>query len=147
MVQPNKESHLDEEIKGDEIRDESTYVFHNGHEGKDDPVGEPLSVFGSIGAIDCLEGHVGGIDEGNKVGDEFASTEAVNDGGNDGEAEKEEVDFGVSSLLFNGLQFFILSQGGISLHEDINLLNGGNDLRRKSHFTVCSFRVLGVLDG
>jgi hypothetical protein len=55
MVQPNEESHLEKEIKGDEIGDETTYIFKNGGEGKDHPIGEPLSVFDRIGAINGLE--------------------------------------------------------------------------------------------
>jgi hypothetical protein len=55
MVQPNEKGHLEKEIKGDEISDESTYIFNNGREGKYHPIGEPLGVFDRIGAINGFE--------------------------------------------------------------------------------------------
>ncbi len=99
MVQPNEKCNLDDKVKGNEFSQEPGNTFGNGKEGVYHPIREPLRVISSIGRVNCLEGHVCGVDEGYEVGDESASSKHVKDRSNDGACKGEEVNLGVSSLF------------------------------------------------
>ena len=63
MVQPNEEGNFEEEVEGDPTDDEGGAGLDDRGEAEDYPVRQPLLVVGGVGRVDCLEGHVGGVDE------------------------------------------------------------------------------------
>lgn len=129
MIQPRKETALDHEVKRNPRDQEAHDVLHDRKQREDDPVGKPLRVVSRVGGVNGLEGHVGGVGEGEDVRNQLASPEAVNDGGEDHDSEEEEVNFRLSGFLFEVTKPVILTCRGVGGQKIVQFLNYLLDLR------------------
>lgn len=80
MIQPREEAALDHEVKWDPRDQEAHHVLHDRKKRENDPVSEPLRVVCGFGGVNGLERHVGGVGEGEDVGNQLHPPKAVNDG-------------------------------------------------------------------
>lgn len=105
MVQPQEERALDHVIKGNPFDQEAHDVLRNREEPKHHPVGEPLRIIDSLGRLDGLEGHVGGVCEPEEVGHQLHPAQGVNGGKDERNDANEEVDLWLAGFLFEVAEF------------------------------------------
>ena len=90
MVQPNEESYFQKEVKGNKLCQERKDTFKDTDEWKDNPVRQPLRVFQFVCRINGFKGHVGGINEGHEICEQFGSTHGKYEGNNEQDGDEEE---------------------------------------------------------
>lgn len=101
MEQPSHEHRLDNKVKRNVLQNKHDCALCNAKCGKDDPVSEPLCIIFGSGRFNCLERHVGGVEETDQVGDEFHASEEGDERQQGGDSCDEEVGLGVAGLLFD----------------------------------------------
>lgn len=73
MVKPKEETALDVEVERNECSQNRCCRLHNREQRENHPIRKPLSVVGRVNRVDGLEGHVSGVEETHKIGDELCS--------------------------------------------------------------------------
>ena len=99
MVQPHEEPNLNEIVERNPRHEEGRDVLHDRKDGEHHPVRQPLRVVGGLGRLDGLEGHVGGVDEGDEVRHQLHPAHGVDEGGDHGRKGEREVRLGLAGAL------------------------------------------------
>lgn len=147
VVKPEEEGTLDVKVKWNKGSQDHGSLFGNREQTKDNPVGQPLGVVSHIDGINRLEGHVGGVDKANKVGNELGSANEPNEASKHGSDKSKHEFLGDIKLLFQTLQSFCKkenaeSETGAPIESGIiargRLLSRQNILRKEQCRTAFS---------
>lgn len=99
IIHPNDRSNLDPKVERNDIDKETKETLKDGHEGKDDPVREPLRIVLAT-RIHGLEGLVCRIDKAYEIDNQFSTTNECKDSSDQQKESDKEESLGLARLSF-----------------------------------------------